>query len=50
MQELDLHDIWFQPEGATYHTARVTMNLLRGHEYEIFQKFISHDIVPILKA
>ena len=24
MQELDLHDMWFQQDGATCHTARVT--------------------------
>ena len=30
MLELDLHDIWFQQDGATHHTARVTMDLLRG--------------------
>ena len=30
MQELDLHDMWFQQDGATGHIARVTMDLLRG--------------------
>ena len=30
MQELDLHDMWFQQDGATCHTERVTMDLLRG--------------------
>ena len=30
MQELDLHDMWFQQDGATCHTARLTMDLLRG--------------------
>ena len=39
MQELDLHDMWFQQDGATCHTARVTMNLLRG---EFGEHFISH--------
>ena len=29
-QELDLHDIWFQQDGATCHTACVTMDLLSG--------------------
>ena len=29
MQEIDLHDMWFQEDGATYHTARITMDLLR---------------------
>ncbi|XP_054744546.1 uncharacterized protein LOC129248965 [Anastrepha obliqua] len=38
MQELDLHDIWFQQDGATCHTARVTMDLLRG---EFGEHFIS---------
>ncbi|CAD7011266.1 unnamed protein product [Ceratitis capitata] len=30
MQDLDLHDMWFQQDGATCHTASVTMDLLRG--------------------
>ena len=30
MQELDLHDMWFEQDSATCHTARVTMGLLRG--------------------
>ena len=30
MQELELHDMWFQQDGATCHTARVLMDLLRG--------------------
>ena len=30
MQELDLHDMWFQQDSGTCHTARVTMDLLRG--------------------
>ena len=38
MQELDLHDMWFQLDGTTYHTARVTMDLLRG---EFGEHFIS---------
>ena len=38
MQELDLHDMWFQQDGVTYHTARVTMDLLRG---EFGEHFIS---------
>ena len=29
MQEPGLHDMWFQQNGATCHTARVTMDLLR---------------------
>ena len=28
MQELDLHDMWFQQDGATCQTARITMYLL----------------------
>ena len=39
MQELDLHDMWFQQDGATCHTARVTMDLSRG---EFGEHFISH--------
>lgn len=31
IQELDIHDIWFQQDGATCHTARETMNLLATH-------------------
>ena len=27
MEELDLHDMWFQQDGATHHTTRVTMDL-----------------------
>ena len=38
MQELDLHDILFQQDGATCHTARVIMDLLRG---EFGEQFIS---------
>ena len=38
MQELYLHDMWFQRDGATFHTARVTMDLLRG---EFGAQFIS---------
>ena len=38
MHELDLHDLWFQPDGATCHTARVTIDLLRG---EFGENFIS---------
>ena len=30
MLELDLHDVCFQQDGATCHTARLTMDLLRG--------------------
>jgi hypothetical protein len=35
MQELDLHDMWFQQDGATCHTARATMDLLRGEFGEL---------------
>ena len=38
MQELDLHDMWFQQDGATCHTASETMVLLRG---ELGEHFIS---------
>ena len=38
MQELILHDVWFQQNGAACHTARVTMDLLRG---QIGENFIS---------
>ena len=39
IQELDLHDMWrFQQDGAACHTARVTMDLLRG---EFGEHFIS---------
>ena len=38
MQELGLHDMWFQQNGATYHTARATMDLLRS---EFGERFIS---------
>ena len=38
MQELDLHGMWFQQDGAIWHTARVTMNLLRD---EFGEHFIS---------
>ena len=30
MQKLDLHAVWFQQDGATDHTAHMTMDLLRG--------------------
>ena len=38
IQELDLHEMWFQQDGATCHTARLTMDLLRG---EFGEHFIS---------
>ena len=39
MQVLDLNIMWFQKEGATCHTARVTMDLFRG---EFGEHLISH--------
>ena len=36
MQELDLHDMWFQQDGATCHIARVTIDLLRSKFDEHF--------------
>ena len=30
MKELDLPDMWFQQNAATCHTARLTIDLLRG--------------------
>ena len=30
MKEPDLTDLWFQQDGATYHTARETMAQLKG--------------------
>ena len=41
MQELDLHDMWFQQDVETCHTARVRMDLLRG---EFGEHFISRSI------
>ena len=41
MQELDLHDLWFQQDGATCHTAHVSMDLLRG---EFGEHFISRSV------
>ena len=41
MQELDLHEMWFQQDGASWHTARVTMDLLRG---EFGGYFISRSV------
>ena len=38
MQQIDLHNMWFQQDSATWHTARVTMELLRG---EFGEHFIS---------
>ena len=32
----NLHDIWFQQDGATCHTARETMDLLRSRSGEQF--------------
>ena len=43
MQELDLHDMWFQKHGDTCHTARVKMDLLIG---EFGEYFISPDNWP----
>ena len=39
MQEFDLHDMWFQQDGAICPTARVRMDLLKD---EIGEHFISH--------
>ena len=36
VQELNLHNMRFQQEGATCHTARLTMDLLRGEFGEHF--------------
>ena len=30
LDEIDINDMWFQQDGATSHTARVTIDLLRG--------------------
>ena len=30
LDELDMNDMWFQQDGATSHTARVTIDLLKG--------------------
>ena len=30
LDELDINDMWFQQDGATRHTARVTIDLLKG--------------------
>ena len=38
LKELHLHNMWFQQDGATCHTACVTMDLLRG---EFGEHFIS---------
>ena len=36
MQDLDLHDTWFQQDGVTCHTARVTMDLLREETGQLY--------------
>ena len=38
MQEHDLHDMWFQQDGAICHTVHVTVDLLSG---EFGKHFIS---------
>ena len=30
MNELDLHDMWFQQDGTTRHKPLITVDLLRG--------------------
>ena len=30
LDELDINDMWFQQDGSTSHTARITMDLLKG--------------------
>ena len=30
LDELDINDMWFEQDGATSHTARVTIDLLKG--------------------
>ena len=51
MQELDLHDMWFQQDGAIFHTARLTMDLLRDKfdENLIWRSGqpISYDLTPL---
>ena len=39
MQKLDWHDMWFQQDAATYHTARLRMDLWSS---EFGEPFISH--------
>ena len=39
MQELNLHDMWFQQDSAICHTECVIMDLFRG---EFSEHFISH--------
>ena len=41
MQELDLHDMWFEQDCTIGHTERVTIDLLRC---EFGEHFISHSI------
>ena len=31
LEEMDVGDVWFQQDGATAHTARASMELLREH-------------------
>jgi hypothetical protein len=31
LDEMDLGDIWFQQDGATVHTSRASMAVLRDH-------------------
>ena len=31
LEEMDVGDVWFQQDGATVHTARASMELLRKH-------------------
>ena len=47
MQELDLHGIWFQQDGATCHTACVTMDLLRGQFNENYIHARFNDLTPL---
>ena len=41
LQELELHGMWFQQDGATCHTARATIDLLKG---EFDEHFISRTV------
>ena len=45
MQEIDLHDMWLQPDGATCHPACITTELLRCKFGEHFISLL--DLTPL---
>ena len=49
LDELDINDMWFQQDGATSHTARVTIDLLKGKLENLIDFIFLHVCVESTK-